>query len=310
MNCPRCNTPLELHQAARLALHGCHGCGGLFLDGEASKRVVSAVDPDALATADQAAREARARVDESGPAACPACARPMQRVEVAEARVLLDACAEHGVWFDRDELQRVMRALAPQRTTPVPMAPTASAAAPVAAAAPAPAAPQTAWDTPAARFFSPTKQPAAPAPAPAPAPAAAPAPATWDTPAAHFFSPTVEPAAALVTQPVAASSGAPAGAAWDTPAARFYTENAATGASAPPGAPAAPGLLGSLQAPGQWTTGQKAVAVGAGVAAVGGLAYAATHTNLGRGLLHAAEGQAFGSGGLPSVGSMLSKLFE
>jgi hypothetical protein len=69
-------------------------------------------------------------------------------------------------------------------------------------------------------------------------------------------------------------------------------------------------MPGAPQAPGQWTTGQKAMAVGAGVAAVGGLAYAATHTDVGRGLLHAAEGQAFGSGGLPGVGSMLSKLFE
>jgi hypothetical protein len=104
--------------------------------------------------------------------------------------------------------------------------------------------------------------------------------------------------------PASPSPAAPGSPAWDTPAARFFTPDAS--APAQPGSP----LTSPLASPSQWSTGQKVLAAGVGVAAVGGLAYAATHTDTGRGLVREAGREVFGDGGISGVGATLSKLFE
>jgi Zn-finger nucleic acid-binding protein len=42
---------------------------------------------------------------------CPQCGETMARRQDPEARVVIDVCAEHGVWFDRGELTRVIEAV-------------------------------------------------------------------------------------------------------------------------------------------------------------------------------------------------------
>ena len=113
MNCPRCRTPLNVQQAGNLVMNCCYQCGGLFLDGIASKRVVDAVDPNAIATANQVSQHARAAVSTDAVAPCPACEKPLDRMPIPAANVTVDVCREHGVWFDRDELQRVVQAVGP-----------------------------------------------------------------------------------------------------------------------------------------------------------------------------------------------------
>jgi hypothetical protein len=80
---------------------------------------------------------------------------------------------------------------------------------------------------------------------------------------------------------------APIGGA--SPAAAFFT-NDLGGAPAPQ--PGAPGAQSS-----GWSAGKTALAVGGGVAAVAGVAYVATHTNLGRELVRDVEGALGGGGG-------------
>lgn len=41
------------------------------------------------------------------PRNCPSCSAPMQTVTLA--KVDLDRCPAHGVWFDKDELQKVLQ---------------------------------------------------------------------------------------------------------------------------------------------------------------------------------------------------------
>jgi len=113
MNCPRCAVPLTAQQADRFLMHCCFQCGGLFLDGATSKRVVDALDPMAIKASDHAAQNARANVATDAIAPCPMCAKPLDRMPIQAANVTVDICREHGVWFDRDELHRVVRAVAP-----------------------------------------------------------------------------------------------------------------------------------------------------------------------------------------------------
>jgi hypothetical protein len=51
----------------------------------------------------------RAEVDTSRAAACPVCASPMNRVRIEAAACDIDACSEHGTWFDAGELRAVSR---------------------------------------------------------------------------------------------------------------------------------------------------------------------------------------------------------
>ncbi len=125
MNCPRCSVPLTAQQAERLLMHCCFQCGGLFLDGATSKRVVDALDPLAIEASNHAAKNAHAQVATDAIVPCPACSKALERMPIPAASVTVDVCREHGVWFDRDELHRVVSAVA----TPS-AAPAASAALP------------------------------------------------------------------------------------------------------------------------------------------------------------------------------------
>lgn len=231
MNCPRCGVPLTAQQADRFLMHCCFQCGGLFLDGATSKRVVDALDPKAIEASDHASRHARANVATDAIAPCPVCTKALDRMPIPAAQVSVDVCREHGVWFDRDELHRVVRAVAPS-----------SQAAPVQQQAPV------------------SNQPLPPGMAPGQYVA----PGWLDDSAQKPFGGMPSLGTPVGQQPQAA--------------------------------------------PGQdqgWSTGKKVAVVGAGVAAVAGVAYVASHTDLGR--------QAMGVGphasGFGAIGQALSKLF-
>jgi hypothetical protein len=71
-----------------------------------------------------AARVASAPLDEAQPAHCPSCHRPLYRYVATRARIELDACEAHGVWFDRGELGKLATQMAVERAyAPGPVAP-------------------------------------------------------------------------------------------------------------------------------------------------------------------------------------------
>ena len=118
LTCPHCGCTLVAGRAASATVFGCTSCGGVWLDNAASQRLVTAIDPAILSLADAASlmatmpfphHEARPR--------CPVCRAEMQGVRVDVAAVSLDTCNLHGTWFDRGELQSVVRAFAATRKT-------------------------------------------------------------------------------------------------------------------------------------------------------------------------------------------------
>jgi len=288
MNCPRCRTPLTPQQAQRLVMHCCYTCGGLFLDGAASRRVVEAVDPSAMAAAQQASQSAQRAVATDAVAPCPVCTRALDRMPIPAASVTVDVCGEHGVWFDRDELQRVVQAVAPQRTTPVPMAPQGAPNAGMQPMQPIPGQPIP--GQPMGMQPIPGQPMAAPPMAPPMAPAnAGPMPAG------------MAPGQYVAPGWLDDSAQKPFGGMPSLGASMQQPGQPAMPGMQPPGAPAMPGQPG----PGGWGLGKTALAVGAGVAAVAGVAYVASHSSVGR--------QAMGVGphasGFGAVGDVLSKLF-
>ena len=110
MQCPRCDTKLVHARTNGIALHGCGGCGGIWLDNESTKTVIAQTNAVVIALAERAAENAREHVETlSTGLPCPVCANPLRRVRIAQGTVDVDICDTHGTWFDSGELQGVIR---------------------------------------------------------------------------------------------------------------------------------------------------------------------------------------------------------
>jgi Zn-finger nucleic acid-binding protein len=89
MNCIDCGAPMKTNRCA---------CGGAWL----SEAKIVEMAQDMKGTMVALPWVAR----KGDPRACPVCAKGMLTVSLV--KVALDRCADHGVWFDADELQTVL----------------------------------------------------------------------------------------------------------------------------------------------------------------------------------------------------------
>ncbi|MCB9751106.1 MAG: zf-TFIIB domain-containing protein [Myxococcales bacterium] len=103
--CPRCQVNTLFRGEARgIQLRACGRCRGVWLDADPSARVFAALaDAPAVEHAPQGAL----------PCAC--CGRPMKTRTPAGAELEIDVCAEHGAWFDHEELERLVTLAAARR---------------------------------------------------------------------------------------------------------------------------------------------------------------------------------------------------
>ena len=112
--CPRCTEPLTGYSdvdGVRLCLR----CGGVFADNAMTRIIVTTLDR-ALLGMSLAVRLGKTPVRDDGSGVfCPDCSNVMSKVHVTPAACDVDACVDHGTWFDAGELEEVMRAYAAQR---------------------------------------------------------------------------------------------------------------------------------------------------------------------------------------------------
>lgn len=100
---------------------GCRTCCGLWLSNDASVGVArGTLHPEVVALATRVdAHQAElvvAQADYRQAAApsvrlCPCCRATLAKSYVSRQRIELDVCAEHGTWFERYELRRVLLAM-------------------------------------------------------------------------------------------------------------------------------------------------------------------------------------------------------
>jgi Zn-finger nucleic acid-binding protein len=121
--CPRCGAGLFAGAVGTLTALGCGGCGGLWLDNEATSLVLRQYSVSAASIASlvdgNAARKETLSPFATAPGGCPVCEKPLQPVEHGGVR--LDFCGEHGTFLDRGELARILeknRPPVPQPTAP------------------------------------------------------------------------------------------------------------------------------------------------------------------------------------------------
>ncbi len=106
--CPRCPQLLYEIRVDSVELAGCGECGGIWVDSKSIPLAMGRVDKRIEELAGRAAEHAVFRADTSRTAACPVCHFSLQRVPLARAGIVVDFCANHGTWFDRAELGRVL----------------------------------------------------------------------------------------------------------------------------------------------------------------------------------------------------------
>ena len=111
--CPRCRELLDAVVLGSTKALECAHCSGLWIDTETFSEIcadrekqaaVIGEDPHALQP-----NLPCPSLDSIHYVPCPVCAKLMNRVNFANASgVILDICKADGVWFDRDELRRIV----------------------------------------------------------------------------------------------------------------------------------------------------------------------------------------------------------
>jgi len=104
--CPHCRKRLVSVHAKEVELHGCGGCGGIWIDNTNARRVLAS--PEAV-FGELAARAAKNAKNRRAPAARPTCAAcPAVLDRTKTHGIELDVCSDHGTWFDAYELVRLV----------------------------------------------------------------------------------------------------------------------------------------------------------------------------------------------------------
>ena len=114
--CPKCDVELFILRFKEIEVDFCHRCRGLWLDaGELEillQRTGARTDDPVLRSLEQAG--AGTVADEH---LCPRCDQPLREITVTQpgaAPLALDRCpANHGIWFDADELPALLADFAP-----------------------------------------------------------------------------------------------------------------------------------------------------------------------------------------------------
>lgn len=109
--CPQCHTIMKVQAVEESEFAQCGTCGGIWMDHERFRTLSAARVETGLAAHAGGARPA------SGMPApepihyrpCPVCRQFMNRINFGKhSGVILDTCKSHGLWFDLDELRRVL----------------------------------------------------------------------------------------------------------------------------------------------------------------------------------------------------------
>ena len=109
--CPACAKPLAAAKVGELEVQACQSCGGLWLDRAVFEQLGTSRERQGAVLGVLPAPSAPpvAALEPVQYRPCPACAQRMNRVNYAKrSGVVLDVCKAHGIWFDQDELHRVL----------------------------------------------------------------------------------------------------------------------------------------------------------------------------------------------------------
>jgi Zn-finger nucleic acid-binding protein len=109
--CPRCKNELMLVTVGSTAVLECERCFGLWLDVASFEKICADREQQSavLGFASQAPATGAHETSKVNYVPCPECSQLMNRMNFARCSgVIVDICKQHGTWFDRDELSRIV----------------------------------------------------------------------------------------------------------------------------------------------------------------------------------------------------------
>lgn len=109
-DCPRCKRKLEMLMIGQTKVRECTRCGGMWTDVATFESICSDKEKHSAVLSFIASRSAEIPVQPViNYVPCPDCKQLMNRSNFARTSgVIIDLCKQHGVWFDRDELPKII----------------------------------------------------------------------------------------------------------------------------------------------------------------------------------------------------------
>lgn len=108
-NCPRCKTKLSPLQIQEVSLHECEKCGGFWSNTETFENICAEKEHQANVLFFVQNKEFPKTQIAVSYVPCPECKQLMNRSNFAHiSGVILDICKNHGVWFDAEELPKII----------------------------------------------------------------------------------------------------------------------------------------------------------------------------------------------------------
>lgn len=109
-NCPRCNLPLGLLQIGGINLRECEKCDGVWADVTTFEGICANSEKQSAVLGFIGTRTSNAEMlTKINYVRCPDCGEMMNRNNFARSSgVIVDICKKHGVWFDVDELSKIV----------------------------------------------------------------------------------------------------------------------------------------------------------------------------------------------------------
>ncbi len=112
--CPRCEEPLAVRSLGEASVIECTGCQGLWVQRADFEAICKRAQETPRVVLEDSPEPVRAAEPERKVfyIPCPTCGermlRKMFRYRDLPSRVVIDYCREHGVWFDRGELEAIV----------------------------------------------------------------------------------------------------------------------------------------------------------------------------------------------------------
>ncbi len=109
--CPRCRVEMEAVLIGKTHLEECPRCEGVWADADSVRQICADQEQQAavLGMATSQTAESVDIEEHIHYIPCPVCKSLMNRVNFARcSNVIVNVCGQHGTWFDKDELRRVV----------------------------------------------------------------------------------------------------------------------------------------------------------------------------------------------------------
>jgi Zn-finger nucleic acid-binding protein len=107
--CPRCRTATRAVRIGSTDLRECPRCEGIWADTETLQQICTDREQQAALLGVAAPVPVPTKLETVSYVPCPVCKQLMHRVNFARcSNVVVDVCKQHGTWFDKNELRRIV----------------------------------------------------------------------------------------------------------------------------------------------------------------------------------------------------------